>query len=344
MLWGLVLRDIEMRGRARVAKCQIGLVGAGGVAARHARMLATFAEVRLVSVTDLNPERAAAFAGRHGMRAVPGVEELIATGLDAVYVCVPPFAHGAAEEAVAAAGVALFVEKPIGLECTDAERIDGLLRKSGAVSAVGHHWRYSAGVSRARLALREHRPRLVMGAWLDQVPPVSWWSSRTLSGGQVIEQAVHVLDLARLLVGEVVEVCAVADASPPNVPGGDVDGATVMTLRFAGGAVGSLAATCLLGWKHRAGLEVYADGLALALTEDELRIRDSAGPRALRFDPNAAKRAVDRAFVDAVLGRGDDVRSPYSDALRTLRLACAVTRSMTERGPVLVAEDVDAQR
>ncbi|MDT7677685.1 MAG: hypothetical protein QOD82_5587, partial [Pseudonocardiales bacterium] len=36
MLWGLVLRDIEMRGRARVAKCQIGLVGAGGVAARHA--------------------------------------------------------------------------------------------------------------------------------------------------------------------------------------------------------------------------------------------------------------------------------------------------------------------
>jgi predicted dehydrogenase len=183
-----------------------------------------------------------------------------------------------------------------------------------------------------------------MGAWLDQVPPVSWWSSRTLSGGQVIEQAVHVLDLARLLVGEVVEVCAVADASPPNVPGGDVDGATVMTLRFAGGAVGSLAATCLLGWKHRAGLEVYADGLALALTEDELRIRDSAGPRALRFDPNAAKRAVDRAFVDAVLGRGDDVRSPYSDALRTLRLACAVTRSMTERGPVLVAEDVDAQR
>lgn len=327
-----------------MAECRIGFIGAGGVAARHARMLGEFDDVRLVSVTDLNTEQAGAFADEHGMRTVPGVDQLIDSGLDAVYVCVPPFAHGPAEEAVAAAGLALFVEKPIGLDAEVAERIAGVLRESGVITAVGHHWRYSPVVDCARQALAERRVRLAMGAWLDKVPPVPWWARRTRSGGQVIEQAIHVLDLARLLVGEVVEVSAVADASPPDAPGADVDGATVVNLRFAGGAVGSLAATCLLAWKHRAGLEVYADGLAVTMTEDSVEIRDRSGPAVRGFDPDAAKRAADRAFVDAVLGRGDDVRSPYQDALRTHRLACAVTRSIDLGGPVRLTEDRDARR
>jgi predicted dehydrogenase len=50
--------------------------------------------------------------------------------------------------------------------------------------------------------------RLVHGTWLDKVPPVAWWTDPTRSGGQVVEQAVHVLDLARVLVGEVREVTA----------------------------------------------------------------------------------------------------------------------------------------
>lgn len=327
-----------------MATCRIGFIGAGGVAARHARMLGEFDDARLVAVTDLNVEQAWAFADEHGMRPVPGVDQLIDSGLDAVYVCVPPFAHGPAEEAVAAAGLALFVEKPIGLDADVAEHIAGVLRESGVITAVGHHWRYSPVVDCARRALAGQRVRLAMGAWLDKVPPVPWWARRTRSGGQVIEQAIHVLDLARLLVGEVVEVSAVADASPPDAPDADVDGATVVNLRFAGGAVGSLAATCLLAWKHRAGLEVYADGLAVTLTEDSVEIRDRSGPTVRGFDPDAAKRAADRAFVDAVLGRGDDVRSPYQDALHTHRLACAVTRSIELGGPVPLTEDRDARR
>ncbi|MDQ3760205.1 MAG: Gfo/Idh/MocA family oxidoreductase [Actinomycetota bacterium] len=324
-----------------MAECRIGFVGAGGVAARHARMLAGFDDVQLVSVTDLDPERARAFAGDHGVRAVPGVEELIGTDLDAVYVCVPPVAHGPAEEAVAAAGVALFVEKPIGLDWEVAARIAGLLDEAGVVTAVGHHWRYSSAVTWAQRILDDRPVRLAMGAWLDKVPPVGWWARRNHSGGQVIEQAIHVLDLVRLLVGEVTEVHAIADGNPPGAQDADVDGATVANLRFTGGAVGTLAATCLLGWKHRAGLEVYADGLAVSLSEDALETRDGDGPQMRRVDPDAAKRAADRAFVDAVLRKGDDVRTPYSDALQTHRLACAVARSAAQGGPVRLEEDRD---
>jgi predicted dehydrogenase len=277
------------------------------------------------------------------MRVVPDVDALLAEGLDAVYVCVPPFAHGPAERAVAAAGLALFVEKPLGLDEQVATGIADAVGAAGVVTAVGHHWRYSAAVENAVRLLADRPVRLVTGAWLDKVPPVGWWATRGHSGGQIVEQAVHVLDLARLLAGEVSRVCAMADGVPPAVagsPDADVDGATAAVLRFRDGAVGTLAATCQLSWKHRAGIEVYADGLALTLTETHLLVTDERGERAVQaVRPDEAKRAADRAFVDAVLGTGADIRAPYRQALATHRLACAIARSAADGAALTIEEE-----
>jgi predicted dehydrogenase len=301
-------------------------------------MLSQFTDVRLTAVTDPVADRSEQFATTFGTRVTSGVPELLSADLDAVYVCVPPFAHGPVEEAVAGAGLAMFVEKPLGLDVSTADRVAEAVARAGVVTAVGHHWRYAESVRRAEQLLDGRETRLVVGTWLDKVPPVSWWAKRDRSGGQVIEQALHVLDLARALVGEVTEVCAMADGAPPT-PDADVDGATGAVLRFAHGAVGTLATTCLLRGKHRAGLELYSDGLALTLTEDGLSVHGDADPYRLAVDPDAAKRAADRCFVDAVLGRSDDVRVPYSEALRTHRLACAIADSAARRQPVRVGEE-----
>jgi myo-inositol 2-dehydrogenase/D-chiro-inositol 1-dehydrogenase len=307
--------------------CRVGLVGAGGVAQRHARVLAGFEDVELLGVTDVAPDAAEALAGAHGARTFRDVDELLAAGPDAVYVCVPPFAHGPAEEAVIAAGVPLFVEKPVAVDMETAERIAALVERRGLLTAVGHHWRYLHIVEEARHLLADRPVRMVNGAWLDRVPPVDWWVRRARSGGPVVEQAAHVLDLVRLLVGEATEVTAYGDGRPPPVAGADIDSVTAATVRFASGAVGTLAAACVLAWKHRAGVEILADGLALGLAEDGLTIRDADGERHLPADPDGARVVVDRAFVDAVRGIGDDVRVPYAEALRTQRLALAVAES-----------------
>lgn len=257
--------------------CRVGLVGAGGVAQRHARVLSGFTDVELVGVTDVAPAAAAELAGAYGARSFADVEELLAAGPDAVYVCVPPFAHGPAEEAVIAAGVPMFVEKPVAVDLATAERIAELVARRRLLTAVGHHWRYLPVVEQARRLLADRPVRMVAGAWLDKVPPVAWWSQRDRSGGPVVEQAAHVLDLLRVLAGEVSEVTAYADGTPPPVDGADIDSVTTAALRFASGAVGTLTAACVLGWKHRAGLEILADGLALALTEDGLFVRDGDG-------------------------------------------------------------------
>ncbi|MFG1954976.1 Gfo/Idh/MocA family protein [Micromonospora sp. NPDC048830] len=314
--------------------CRVGLVGAGGVAQRHARVLGGFPDVEIVGVTDVTRDAAARLADAYGARAFPDVDELLAAGPDAVYVCVPPFAHGPVEEAVVAAGVPMFVEKPVAVDLDTAERIADLVARRGLLTAVGHHWRYLHVVEQARALLADRPVRMVGGSWLDKVPPVDWWPRRDRSGGPVVEQAAHVLDLMRLLVGEVSEVTAYGDGSPPPVDGADIDSVTTAALRFAGGAVGTLAAACVLGWKHRAGLEILADGLALSLAEDGLTVCDGDGERHLPADPDGARMAVDRAFVDAVRGVGDDVRVPYAEALGTQRLALAVAESARTGRPV----------
>ncbi|MCP2169098.1 Gfo/Idh/MocA family protein [Goodfellowiella coeruleoviolacea] len=314
--------------------CRIGFVGAGAVAERHARVLAGFPDVRLVAVTDPDQERRRSFARRHGGRAVPDLAALLDTGLDAAYVCVPAFAHGQPEESIASAGVNLFVEKPLGLDWATPHRVARLLDGTGVLAAVGHHWRYSATVRRAQRLLRDRPVRLLTGAWLDQVPPSRWWAFRRRFGGQVVEQAVHVLDLARLLCGEVTEVYAVTDQVPPHAPSTDAAGATTAAVRFDSGAVGTLATTCVLGWRHRAGVEVCADGLALLVTEDGLECCEHGRTQHWSVDPAEARRAADRAFVDAVLGRTDELLTSYPDALRTHRLACAIAGSAAQGRPI----------
>jgi len=310
-----------------MAGTRVGMIGAGGVARRHARVLSGLPGVQVVGVTDVVAAAARDLAGEYGAKVHPDVASLLGAGLDAAYVCVPPFAHGEAERAVLAAGLPLFVEKPISINWDTASEIAILAAKSEVPTAVGHHWRYLGIVEQARALLCDRPVRLVTGAWLDKVPPVAWWPRRDRSGGPVVEQAAHVLDLARHLAGEITEVTAAGNGTPPPVEGADVDGATAATLRFASGAVGTLAATCVLGWKERAGLEIYADGLALALTETGLTVRDAAGPRTVDSDPESARVAVDRAFIDAVRGDGDDIRVPYAEALRTHAVALAVAEA-----------------
>ena len=191
-----------------------------------------------------------------------------------------------------------------GLDAPTAERIADAARKAGVVTAVGHHWRYSPAVDLVRELLDGRPVRLVAGSWIDRVPPVPWWSKRALSGGQIVEQAVHVLDLIRLLCGDVVEVNAYANAAPPSTPDADVDGATVAILQLQSGAVGTVTAACCVDWKHRAGLELHADGLSVTFREDCVTARTARGTMQRSLLPDDAKRAADRAFIDAVVGNG----------------------------------------
>ncbi|MEX5720555.1 Gfo/Idh/MocA family protein [Geodermatophilus maliterrae] len=311
---------------------RVGLVGAGGVGARHGHTLSGLDGVELVGVADAVPHAAAALAAELGVPAVDDVGRLLGSGLDAVWLCVPPFAHGELELAVVRAGLPLFVEKPLGAGRAVAEEVAAAVAGAGVPTATGYHWRHLDTVAAAREVCAAAPPRLVSATWLDKVPPPAWWARAERSGGQVVEQATHVLDLARLLAGEVAEVQAVV--APSSVEGRDVDDATAAVLRFASGAVGTLTAACAQPAKTRAGIELSCAGAAVELTETSLAVTTAAGTE--RSEPAVdARTAVDRAFVDLLVGgtRAEGLVD-YTEALRTHRLAVAIAESARTGEPV----------
>jgi predicted dehydrogenase len=314
---------------------RIGLVGAGFIGGRHLDSLASQDGVRVVAVADPQVERAEQLAARAGARAHPGWEELLdAEELDALYVCVPPHGHGAVEEAAVDRGLPLFVEKPLAADLATAERLAARIEKAGLLTSVGYHWRYLDTLERARALLADAPARMVLAAWLDKAPTAPWWARHDQSGGQTVEQATHLFDVARVLVGEVVGGSAVGSRSPAGP--GDILDVSTAALRFESGAVGSFSTSCLLPRGHRIGVELVSPGLGLWLTEHRLVVDDADGERTIdrRVDPILAE---DRAFVAAVRGEGDDVRTPYAEALRTHRLVTAVAAAAGGDGTVDLA-------
>jgi len=320
-----------------VSRLRVACVGTGFIAGRHLDALLAMPEVEVVAVADPVADRATAAAARAGGRAYADGLVLLATeDLDAVWLCVPPFAHGPLEQAALARGLPFFVEKPIAVDLAGAQPVADGVRATGLRTAVGYHWRYLDVVEQARILLDERPAQLLVGQWLDTTPAAPWWSRRDRSGGQLVEQSTHLFDLARLLGGEVDSVCAAESTlQREQWPGADVPTASTALLRFASGAVGSVSSSCLLDGRHRVGLRLVCPGRVLelrerALSDHELLV-DDAPPVRSGQDPVAAE---DRAFVDALLGRGDDVRVPYAEALRTHALACAVDTSARTGLPV----------
>jgi myo-inositol 2-dehydrogenase / D-chiro-inositol 1-dehydrogenase len=321
---------------------RIGVAGAGFIAGRHVETLCTLPDVAVVGICDPQRERATALAARAGAVAYPDLDTMLTqVPLDAVYVCVPPDAHGPAERAVLARGLGLFVEKPLDADLSVAEELAAEIEAAGVPTATGYHWRYFDTVEQAQELLAGRPPRLLSGAWLDRTPGSPWWPVRAASGGQVVEQATHLLDLCRLLAGEVTAVTAVAGSSPSGA--GDIDHVTAGTLRFASGAVGSLTTTCLLRSGWRIGLEVVADGIALALTEHELVVDEGSGPRTVPMAVDPMRRG-DADFVAAVRGEPVRPRVPYGEALRTHRLAVALSRAAESGTEIVPGPTADLAR
>jgi predicted dehydrogenase len=286
---------------------------------------------RLVAVADPDGGRADALAEQYpGTAALADPARLPWPGLDAVFVCTPPFARGPVERAAIEAGVAVFVEKPVGLCAAQCTPLLGALRERPVVNAVGYMNRYRRSVEAARHFLAGVPVLGLSGNWVCGMYKVPWWARKDQSGGQINEQCTHLVDLARYLVGEVVEVQAVAHR-PAEAP--DVDGEAAVILRFAGGTLGTLFYSCLARTKQ-IGLQVFTRDGRIALEGWDLELRrDGTAPEAPPEKEAVFVKEV-AAFFDALdSGRPGDVRSDLADAVRTQRVVDSIQASLASGKP-----------
>lgn len=321
-------------------RVRIGFVGAGNIAGRHLGNLLQFEDVSVVAIADLAFERAGMQAQRCEARPYANYQEMLdKEKLDALYICVPPFAHGSMEQLALERNLPFFVEKPLATNWERAVQISKRVATQQLITAVGYHWRYLDTTQEVKELLATNPARMLLGYWLDFTPPVPWWVRQTQSGGQMIEQTTHIFDLARYLVGDVTQVYGVGHSTPrAEWPEADVFDVSLATLQFASGAIGNMASTCLLGWPHRIGLHLFCNRMAIELTEFELTLHDGNSRPVRRAEGDPFVRE-DRDFIDAVQGKPNRIRTPYAEALKTHRITTAATQSAQEGNPITLTKE-----
>ncbi len=95
-------------------RTRLGFIGAGGIAERHTKVLLEFPDVSIAAFADPSLERAQELAALAGAKAYADYRQMLdREQLDALYICVPPFAHGEIEQAAIERGLPFFVEKPL---------------------------------------------------------------------------------------------------------------------------------------------------------------------------------------------------------------------------------------
>jgi predicted dehydrogenase len=315
---------------------RIGFLGTGIAASWHLENLVIMEGVEIAGLCDTAPGKAAKVARRYGGRPYTDYLKMLdAERLDALYICLPPFAHAEQEIPAAERGIHLLVEKPVALDLHQARRVAEAIARAGVISSSGYHWRYYNTVDRLRRVLAERQIGMVLGRWMGGIWPAPWWVDRALSGGQIVEQIGHFFDLLRYTVGEVQSVSGGLSHRGliDDVEGYDLDDVSTINLRFENGVIGNVSATCMAQRGYCLQIDYLGRQLVLELSMTRLRIADGDSVRVIenRVSDELPSHftTLDRTFVDAVRrGEGAAIRSNYADALRTLELVLAVQTSI----------------
>ena len=322
-----------------MTEIKIGFIGCGGNANGHMNQLAGIEGANVVAVCDVQAERAQSAAERHNADPYTAHQDLLERDdLDAVYLSLPVFVHGQPELDVIARGLPFFVEKPVAINMDIAREIEAAVAKAGLITCVGYQLRYLGSTQITRQILHERTINMVVGKYWCSTghgDPNAWLRQMDKSGGQLVEQATHTIDMMRYMGGEVETVYAMQ--ANRFLKETDCPDANSVAFQYASGAVGSLTATWAYAgdWSNANVLDLLYEGELLNWNPSRVSVQEDGEMK----DKTGSSPTIDEVFVDAVR-RGDasSILSPYSDAVKTLAISLAANLSAQENRPIAISE------
>lgn len=320
-------------------KVRVGFVGAGGIADVHLQHVGKNEQAEITAICDIHAETAIEKAKTYNAMAYANVDDMLdEESIDALFISVPPFAHADIEEKAASKGIHLMVEKPLGLDYQTVLRKSEVINQSGIICGVGYCLRYWDTVAKAKEYLEGKKPAMVRGHYLSSFVPTYWYREWNKSGGQLVEQSTHIVDLARYLGGEIDQVYAnmslqvhrdVANISIPDV--------TSVNFVYDSGAVGHIDST-FAQFDHRMGIEVMGEDFRVVIDGGNLTIVEKGSTEYFKSEVDFYQEQ-DRVFIEAVAKRKQDLLlSSFEDGLKTLAVTLAANQSYKTGLPVKIAE------
>ena len=271
--------------------------------------------LRFTAAVSRDPARVRDFVSRHGLEVVGSLDAVLADpAIDAVVLATPHTQHVTEVVAAAAAGKAVFCEKPLALSRAEAERAVAACRGAGVVLGIGTDKRFFPALAEvARLAdsgalgpllhVEAHFSNEVaagFAAWRDSF-------EETPAGGMT-GTGIHMLDALVRIAGPVRRIHAQMLSQKPSP---DPHDSLAVMLEFASGVGGTLA--CVRSTPAFLRLHAFGrNGSAEAVSRTEVIVRKSGFGTETRTLANVdSVRTNLEAFADAVAGRAP---YPISDA------------------------------
>ena len=317
-----------------------GLLGCGGIANRHAQAILGLKEdVELVACCDIDPGRAAAFSQQYtGGTAQVFTDHhamYASAKLDLVVICLPPFAHSDEVEAAAQYGIHVFIEKPIALSSERAWRMVEAAEKAGIKTQVGFMFRFGAAIERLKelIASDEIGPVGLMSArYFCNALHAPWWRDRNKSGGQLVEQVIHMVDLMRYIMGEAVSVYSRQEnLFHREVPDYTVEDASATVFGFQTTGLGVIYATNgAIPGKWINDYRVVAQKLTVEFSNANNALFHYTAESPVRTETIRSEKNLHLAELQDLLiaiRTDGQTRTPLREGAKSLDMALAATRS-----------------
>lgn len=223
------------------------VMGCGSIGMRHMGNLLALEAGEVLAVDPAEARRAEA-EGRFGIRTFADAEEALSLRPDVALIATPTRSHVELALEAAEAGCHLFIEKPLSHDLASTGELIRCVDDAVLVSLVGCNMRFHPGLRSVkqlldqRVAGRVIAIRAQFGHYLPDWHPQedyrTSYSARRELGGGIILDAIHEIDYARWLLGEVEKVACLSG----KLTGLDIDteDTAAILLSFADGAIGEI--------------------------------------------------------------------------------------------------------
>lgn len=327
---------------------RVAFFGTGSIAKSHAKSLSAIPGVKITSLCSRTIEKAQAFnaACANGQATCYGDfgQMLSKEPIDALFACVPPGAHTGEVETAAGRGIHLMLEKPIALSMERANSIAAAVKKSGVRCQIGFNIRHTAPSLKLKQMLNDGtagRPLMMRSRFFVNNRNSAWWRDPNMGGGQLIEQAIHLYDLARYFLGDAQTISALVDnLAHRHQSDYPVDDVSTSNIRFRNGAIASIcAANCADPWIGHLDFTVLCENvMAEFRSTDEASFVYHEGktqeqlakqgyiPREEIKSTRVPYDSQAQNFIAAIRGT-EDLRSSVDDGVEALRLVLLAAES-----------------
>lgn len=221
-------------------EARIAVIGAGLIGQTHIETIARTPGTRLAAIVEPGAQ-GFEIAERSGVPLFRDLAGLIASGqIDGTIVATPNATHLPVSQALLEAGIAVLLEKPVAESLDAAARLVALTRQHDSPLLVGHHRRHNPIIKAAREAVRDGAiGDLVIGNVVTTLmKPAPYfdteWRRLPGSGGPLLINLIHEIDLIRHFFGEIAEVQAQVSNARRGL---EVEESAAVTLRMVSGAL-----------------------------------------------------------------------------------------------------------